>query len=119
MVEAAPDAVAPADWTSLHDEQLLAVRMCDLKLSIAGTEIEHRIAKVDHELASRGLIRPHYWLSDEWFTPDGVPGVAVPFYLSHPPLPKLELPQKLEVEGGDQRSSPQILPHQTRHPIHH
>ena len=50
--------------------------------------------------------RPHYWLSDEWFTPDGVPGVAVPFYLAHPRLAKLELAQMLEVEGGD----PEIVP---------
>jgi len=40
------------------------------------------------------------WLSNEWFTPDGVPGIAVPFYLAHPRLAKLELDQMLEVEGG-------------------
>ena len=37
------------------------------------------------ELAGRGLdFRPHFWLSDEWFCPDGVPGIAIPFYLAHP-----------------------------------
>ena len=50
------------------------------------------------------MFRPHYWLSDEWFTPDGVPGVAIPFYLAHPRLAKLELAQMLEVEGGDRAS---------------
>ena len=117
MVEAAPDVVAPVDWTSLNDEQLLAVRMCDLKLSIAGTEIEQRIARVDNELASHGLIRPHYWLSDEWFTPDGVPGVAVPFYLAHPRLAKLELAQMLEVEGGEEKSCLKIPRHEAGHAI--
>jgi hypothetical protein len=43
--------------------------------------------------------RPYYWLSDEWFTPDGVPGIAIPFYLGHPRLAKLEFAQMLEVEG--------------------
>ncbi len=86
MVEAPPDAVTAPEWVSFTDEQLLAVRMCDLKLSIAGTEIEQRIARVNGELETRGLVRPHFWLSDEWFTPDGVPGVAVPFYLAHPRL---------------------------------
>ena len=117
MVEAAPDAVAPVDWTSLNDEQLLAVRMCDLKLSIAGTEIEQRIARVDNELASHGLIRPHYWLSDEWFTPDGVPGVAVPFYLAHPRLARLEQAQMVEVEGGTPEWCMRILRHETGHAL--
>jgi hypothetical protein len=29
-------------------------------------------------------------LSDEWFTPDGVSGIAIPFYLAHPRLEQLE-----------------------------
>jgi hypothetical protein len=117
MVEAASEPVAPLDWASMTDEQLLAVRMCDLSLSIAGTEIEQRIATIDGELQARGLIRPHYWLSDEWFTPDGVSGVAIPFYLAHPRLAKLELAQMLEVEGGDEESCLKILRHEAGHAI--
>ena len=100
-----------------RDEQLLAVRMCDLGLSIAGTELEQRIGHVNAELDARGLARPHYWLSDEWFTPDGVPGVAIPFYLAHPRLAKLELAQMLEVEGGDPESCLMILRHEAGHAI--
>ena len=92
------------EWATWTDEQLLATRLCDLKVSIAGTEVEQYIAQVNGELEARGLVRPHYWLSDEWFTPDGVPGVAVPHYLAHPRLAKLELAQMLEVEGGDRES---------------
>ncbi len=117
MVDAAPDHVAPADWVSMTDEQLLAVRLCDLTLSIAGTELEQRIATVDAELDARGLARPHYWLSDEWFTPDNVPGVAIPFYLAHPRLAKLELAQMLEVEGGDEAGCLRILRHEAGHAI--
>src|SRR5262245_53197349 len=87
-----------ADWT---DEQLLAIRMCDLGLAIEGTPLEPRIARLNTELQARGLLSPHYYLSDEWFTPDGVPGIAIPFYLAHPRLERLELAQMLEVEGGD------------------
>ena len=80
------------DWASLGDEDLLKVRMCDLGVAIAGTEIEQRIARLNADLDARGLtFRPRFWLSDEWFTPDGVPGVAIPFYLAHPRLAKLEL----------------------------
>jgi len=117
MVETTPDAVATPEWASYNDEQLLAVRMCDLKLSLAGTEIEQRIARVNAELEARGLVHPHYYLSDEWFTPDGFPSVAVPFYLAHPRLAKLELAQMLEIEGGDERTCLKILRHEAGHAI--
>jgi hypothetical protein len=120
MVETptADERVAPADWTSFADEQLLAVRMCDLGLSIEGTDLDQRIAQIAAELDARGLrFRPRYWLSDDWFTPDGVPGVAIPFYLAHPRLAKLELAQMLEVEGGDPESCMRILRHEVGHAI--
>jgi hypothetical protein len=119
MVETTPDAVVAAapEWASFTDEQLLGVRMCDLKLSLAGTEIEQRIAKVNAEIEARGLVGPHYYLSDEWFTPDGIPSVAVPFYLAHPRLAKLELSQMLEIEGGDEKTSLKILRHEAGHAI--
>ncbi|MGE0702903.1 MAG: putative zinc-binding metallopeptidase [Vicinamibacterales bacterium] len=62
-------------------------------------------------------MQPHCWLSDEWFTPDGVPGVAIPFYLAHPRLEKLELAQMLEVEGGDATTCLRILRHEAGHAI--
>jgi hypothetical protein len=105
-------------WESWSDDQLLDLRLCDLGVSIAGTEVEQRIAKVNSELDARGLtFRPHYWLSDEWFTPDGVPGIAIPFYLAHPRLSKLELSQMLEVEGGDEESGLRILRHEIAHAL--
>ena len=114
----APEPLKPADWTTFSDEKLLEVRMCDLGLAIAGTELEPRIAQLNAELAARGLLfRPHYWLSDEWFTPDGVPGIAIPFYLAHPRLARLERAQMLEVEGGDPESCMRILRHEAGHAI--
>ncbi len=104
-------------WVTLPDEQLLDLRLSDLALSLAGTAVEQRIQQVNTELQSRGLVQPHYWLSDEWFTPDGVPGVAVPFYLAHPRLEKLELAQMLEVEGGDPTTCLRILRHEAGHAI--
>ncbi len=109
--------LVPVDWTTLPDEKLLEVRMCDLGVSIPGTFLEPLIAKVNDELDRRGLVRPHYWLSDEWFTPDGIPGVAIPFYLAHPRLARLELAQMLEVEGGDPEWCLMILRHEAGHAI--
>ena len=106
------------EWAELPDEKLLDLRIRDLGVSIAGTDLEQRIAEIDTELGARGLVfRPHYWLSDEWFTPDGIPGVAIPFYLAHPRLARLELAQMLEVEGGDPESCLKILRHEIGHAI--
>ncbi len=118
MVDAGTDPVAPApDWTTFSDEQLLDVPMCDLPVSLAGTEVERWITRVDTELDAHGLVRPHYWLSDEWFSPDGIPGVAIPFYLAHPRLAKLERAQMLEVEGGEEEGCLRILRHEAGHAI--
>src|SRR5580765_4139747 len=111
-----PPAAVPADWDDLPDEALLDLRMCDLPLSIEGSWLEDRLAALAGELDARGLtFRPHYWLSAEWFSPDGVPGVAIPFYLAHPRLMRLERAQRLEVEGGTPEWCMQILRHEAGH----
>ena len=103
---------------SMTDEQLLDMRICDLKLSIAGTPLEARIDQLNRELADRGLrFRPHYWLSDDWFSPDGIAGIAIPFYLAHPRLIRLERKQLLEVEGGTKQWCMKILRHEAGHAI--
>jgi hypothetical protein len=110
--------VIDPEWTSWPDETLLDLRLCDLPIAIDGTDLEIQIAEISTELEARALIfRPHYWLSDEWFTPDDVPGIAIPFYLAHPRLARLELAQMLEVEGGDEETCLKILRHEAGHAI--
>jgi hypothetical protein len=105
-------------WVDLSDDELMKVRMCDLNLSIQGTALEHRIARVQSELSERGLnFEPHFWLSDEWFCADGIPGIAIPFYLAHPRLERLERAQLFEVEGGDEAWCLKILRHEVGHAI--
>lgn len=105
-------------WTTLPDEELLDYRFCDLKLDIRKSVLQERIDQVYEELERRNLrFKPHFWLSEEWFSPDGVPGVAIPFYLAHPRLAKLELHQMFEVEGGNPRWCLQLLRHETGHAI--
>jgi hypothetical protein len=103
---------------TLSDEALLDTRLCDLPVTIAGTALEPNIRTLRRELRARNLrFTPHFWLSDEWFTPDGVPGVAIPFYLAHPRLARLELSQMLEVEGGTAEWCLRILRHEAGHAI--
>src|SRR5436190_791525 len=59
----------------------------------------------------------HFYLSDEWFTPDGATAIAIPFYLEHPRLAKLEEAQMLEVEGGEYEWCMRILRHEAGHAI--
>ena len=100
------------------DEELLDWRLCDLPIKVAGTPLAQRIAQINEELELKGIqFRPHYWLSDEWFTPDGVPGIAIPFYLAHPRLMRLEDKQMLEVEGGSPEWCLRILRHEVGHAI--
>jgi hypothetical protein len=107
-----------AGWPDLSDEALLDVRFSELGLSIAGSWLEPRVAQMYEELAARGItFQPHVWLSSEWFSPDGVPGIAIPFYLAHPRLMKLEAAQMLEVEGGTVDWCMQILRHEAGHAI--
>ena len=81
-------------WENLNDEALLDTRFCDLKLRLENTPLAERTERVNCELERRQIVfRPHYWLSEEWFSPGSVPGVAIPFYLAHPRLSKLEYQQ--------------------------
>jgi hypothetical protein len=110
-------ATEPA-WAHWHDKELLGLRLCDLGVSIAGSPLEPRIAELHDDLAARGLrFRPYFWLSDDWYTPDGVPGVALPFYMTHPRLMRLEESQMLAVEGGTPEWCMQILRHEAGHAI--
>ncbi len=113
-----PGPVPESEWANWPDEKLLDMRMCDLQLEIQGTDLEKRIEHLYQELEDRGLrFRPFFWLSDDWFTPDGVSGIAIPFYLAHPRLARLELNQMFEVEGGTPEWFLRILRHETGHAI--
>jgi hypothetical protein len=102
------------------DEQILDLRLADLApvLHIEGTWLEGRIEQLHRELERCGIVfEPHFWLSDDWFTPEGVTGVALPFFLAHPRLMKIEETQMLEVEGGTPEWCMRILRHETGHAI--
>jgi hypothetical protein len=119
LAPVAPPVALPASrpaWVEWSDEKLLDLRFNELGLHIEGSWLQERLDELHRELGTRGLtFRPHAWLSAEWFTPDGVPGIAIPFYLAHPRLMKLEKTQMLEVEGGTPEWCMQILRHEAGH----
>jgi hypothetical protein len=105
-------------WTRLEDEALLDLRFCDLRLSLANSRLEASVERLYGELARKGIrFRPHVWLAEEWFSPDGIPGIAIPFYLAHPCLMRLERRCMHVVEGGNAKWLMRILRHETGHAI--
>ena len=105
-------------WASWPDEKLLDLPMCRLHVTLDSPFLAGHIRRLHDELEARQLrFRPHFWLSNEWFTPDGVPGIAIPFYLAHPRLIRLESAQMLEVEGGTSEWCMRILRHEAGHAI--
>ena len=107
-------------WSNWSDERLLQLRLRDLGVTIEGTWLEDCVTELYAELDQRRLrLRPHVWLSDEWFSPGNVPGFAVPFYLTHPRLMRLERRELLEVEGGTHAECMQIMRHECGHAVQH
>ena len=107
-------------WTSLPDEELLQLRLRDLEVTVEGTWLERCLGELHDELEQRGIrVRPHAWISDEWFSPDSTPGIAIPFYLTHPRLVRLERKKIIDVEGGAVPECMRILRHEAGHVLQH
>lgn len=108
----------PREIDRLSDKELLQLRFCDLPIELSGTPVSQRAARVFNELSDRQIIvRPSTWLSEEWFNPDGTVGFAIPFYLAHPRLIRLERRLMLEAEGASEREALRIIRHETGHAI--
>src|SRR4051794_14876016 len=107
-------------WASWPDEKLLQLRMKDLGVTVEGTWLERCVKHLHEELAQKGLrIRPHTWISSEWFSSDDTPGIAIPFYLAHPRLMRLERKMIIDVEGGNVPECMRILRHEAGHVMQH
>ena len=106
-----PGAGSPTRSSSICDFAILP-------LSIEGSPLEARVRRLHDELAARNLrLRPHCWLSNAWFSPAGVTGFAIPFYLAHPRLVRLETSQMLEVEGATEAECMQLMRHEAGHAL--
>ena len=107
-------------WDRWPLQELLDVRIKDLGLTLDGTWVESCIQQLYAELEKRDIaLRPHCWLSDEWFSPTNVPGIGIPFYLVHPRLIRLERSMMLEAEGASRAECMRILRHEAGHAMQH
>jgi len=105
-------------WAALPDSELLEVKLSCLGLRAQESVLEPRIEQLTQELGAAGLgFRPSVWLSTDWFSPHGVPGFAIPFYLAHPRLVRLERKQMIQAEGGTAGWCMKLLRHETGHAL--
>lgn len=105
-------------WARASDTELLALRFDELRVSLRGTWLERCVMRLHGELTRRNVRhRPHVWLSEEWFSPTSAPGFAIPFYLTHPRLMRLERTQMRMVDGGTVPECMAIMRHETGHAI--
>ena len=112
---------AAPGWAALTDAELLDVRLCELQLQIAGSRLEPALARLDRELEKKGVahFRPYAWYSTGWFTPHGTTGFAIPFYLAHPRLLRLERRMIGDAEGGTVAACMKLLRHEAAHALDH
>jgi len=90
-----------ANWEG-ERRTLMAQKISDFGLTIAGTRVEKMVDQLYGELAAKGLaFRPPVYLSDQWGCPDGTPLIGVPFYLADPRLAQIEDDLALGVESDD------------------
>lgn len=104
----------------MNDEELLSQQICKLNLTIKDTKIQKAIQLLYQELDNRNIqFKPPCYLTDEWFSPEGIPAIGIPFYLAHPRLIELERKMMLKVEGGTESWCMKLLRHETGHAINH
>lgn len=113
-------SVTSSELTEMSDSEILKLRFNNILLPVTGTDVEDYVKQLHFELEANGLVfRPEIFLGDEWFSPEGMNAISVPFYLAHSRLKNLEKNLMLEVEGGDHDWFMKLLRHEAGHCFDH
>ena len=105
-------------WEILSLNDLQELRFCDLELSIENSRISPLLDILYEELKAKKLnFRPHVWIAEDWFAMDGVPGIAIPFYVLNKKLSQLCKKMNLEDEGFNKIECLKLLRHEAGHAI--
>ncbi|MCO4753671.1 MAG: putative zinc-binding metallopeptidase [Bacteriovoracaceae bacterium] len=102
----------------LTDEEILSMPIKDLPIDPCAVPFPKAITKLKSELRRRDIDwTPHVWASEEWFSPDGVPGFAFPFTLLDPRLIRLEKKYVGFLEGSTEKEFLKLVRHECAHAI--
>jgi len=106
--------------SEIDERDLLKTRFKDLKLSLSDSDVSSYVGQLYLELEEKGLVfKPDFFIGDEWFSPEGMNAIAIPFYLVNERLKNLEQSQMLEVEGGHPDWFMKLLRHEAGHCFDH
>ena len=90
----------------------------ELPLRVDQGRVAVMLNRLYEELEEKGIqYKPPCWFGEEWFSPDGTPGICIPFFVAHPRLMELERKFMLEVEGGSNGEFMRILRHEAGHAL--
>ncbi|MBT4791481.1 MAG: hypothetical protein HON90_07915, partial [Halobacteriovoraceae bacterium] len=96
---------------------ILKLRVCDLVLTLPRDK-KDQIKQLSTLLRQHKIAwTPHIWLADEWFSPDGVAGFALPFVLGHKKLITLEKKYLGYCEGETPSEFLKLCCHETGHAL--
>jgi hypothetical protein len=108
------------ELSNMNDGEVLKLRFKDLSLSIADSDVEKYVTQLKFELETKGLhFLPQIFLGDEWFSPEGMNAISVPFFLANTRLRNLEKHMMLEVEGDTDEWFMKLLRHEAGHCFDH
>lgn len=100
----------------LERQILLNFPLNRLPLEKSSVLFQKALRQLKKELTQKGFnFFPHIWIATEWYCPDGVCGIAVPFYLFNKTLIKMEKEIIGRVEGESYEHLIKLLRHETGH----
>lgn len=110
------EKIHPRDFDVLTLGEIRQLEMREIDFSLEGTWIHSCYLQLIAELKLHGIrIKPKVWVSDEWFSPDGSLGFAIPFYLFHPKLVRIHRMQGGGPEGFSPDTAIKIMRHECAH----
>lgn len=106
------------NFCGLTDKQILDLPIKKLVAGRVRLFSKELKSKLQIELLNKNIyFKPHIWASTEWFSPDGAPGFAYPFYLADKRLKKIYLTHFFEIEGKNQAQLMKLARHECGHAI--
>lgn len=100
------------------DDEILAMPIAKLAYGRVQNFSSKLRSFIHRELVAKGInFKPILWCSTEWFSPDGAPGFAYPFYLLDERLKNIYLNYFYEIEGINENEIKKIVRHECAHAL--
>lgn len=100
------------------EAQLLKTPIKSLDCSVEQAPFLPWVHDILCRLRRRGIhFEPRLWAAEEWYVPEGVPGIAIPFSLFHPAIARLQRRHTGECEGLTEACFKKVFTHELGHAL--